>query len=152
MADDITPLMTELNKLIETQTFSASAAEGIAKLRKRVEDADKRELYSQQSIAELKREKLALENKVERLTRDLGDWGAREAALVEREKKMTELEKTAAVESAVRDAYASMFDKMFANRRFRESNIDSHSESGYVGGQSTNRNVTHSITRDGEES
>jgi uncharacterized protein (DUF3084 family) len=145
-------LLQVLDDLIEKQTFSAAAADGIAALRKQAEDAETKATAALTANAELQKAKAKVEQSNAELQNKINDWNMLADNIYMREKKITELEKQAAVSSALSDAYIRMFDKVFANRQFREKSIDSHSESGYANNQSTSKSVTHSITREGEES
>lgn len=113
--DDLTKA---IDKLLNEKTFTVEAVRGIEELRKRAAD-----LHSQLArTQELQRE---YSDKYAIAAGENAILKARENAVAEREKKMTELEMKAAVESAKAQVWDQCFGRIFANRIVREHVNDS---------------------------
>jgi len=111
-------LTTLIEKLVEEKTFSLDAVAAIQTIRQKAVDLEK-QLSQALTSAD------AYKDKLDAITFEHSRLIARENSVIEREKKMVELEKAVAVSDAVRAAQKDMFDRMFANRVVRESNITS---------------------------
>lgn len=119
MADN-SKLMAELNALVESRTFTAEAAAGIARLRDRVmESEDLIKSLSEQLGEKIEEAKTLREDK-DKLRGSLVNWQAREEALIKREADMTKLEKSLAVAEAKALAFDTINQRMLANRIMRE--------------------------------
>jgi septal ring factor EnvC (AmiA/AmiB activator) len=110
--NNISSLMRELNALVESRTFTAEAAGGIAKLRDQAIAAEKKIADLEDQLKNARTSNSALDSNNAKLNARLNEWKAREESLAAREKKMTELER----DLAVANAKGAAFDEIrYAN-------------------------------------
>lgn len=117
---DISDLMRELNNLVESRTFTAEAAGGIAKLRERALEAEKRIAALEENLERERRATAKFQAELNEATQTSNSWEMRRADLVKREAAMIELEKKVAVAEAVGKAHDTINQRMLANRIVRE--------------------------------
>lgn len=119
------PILTAIDKLVEEKTFNLDALSAIQKLREQAVELDRKLKYAEHSKAELKIERDHKNTRITSLEKELKTWTDRESALRARELTVTELEKSTAVQGAIAQTYATIVDKMFANRVVRENFTES---------------------------
>lgn len=113
---DKSDVVKMIDDLVAEKTFSLDATTAIQSLKKRAE-ADALDLMN--VSIQLKN----ANKKIEDLLSDNSAMRQRETLVAEREKKAIDLEKTVACEIVRASTYKDMFDRMFANRIVRESNM-----------------------------
>jgi hypothetical protein len=113
-------LLQVLDDLIEKQTFSAAAADGIAALRNESKAAAEELAKARETCARLAKEKGAAEERNEEYKQRENAIISREVNIAEREKKMAELEKEVAVSKAVGAAFDQINQRILSNRIIRE--------------------------------
>lgn len=149
MADAETPnpILALIDKAVEEKTFSLDALTAVQKIKEQATKLDRDLKNAQQSLEHQKRETDRESTARARAEEKVKAWDAREAAIVAREAKLTELEKQSAVAQAESRVYFTVIDKMFANRQFRETVMESNmtpvpSAGGYSQSASGSRSVT----------
>jgi hypothetical protein len=117
-ADELTKM---IDTLVETKTFGLDAIDGVKALRDKAADLEKKLIAAGVAAANTS-EAVAKQNAaINQQLATIAAWEKREAELRAREAKMTELEKSVAVESAKSFVWDTCFSRLFANRVVRES-------------------------------
>lgn len=118
---DTTNITEAIDKIIEEETFSASAVEGIKALRDKAADLEfEVKDLSDRLTAETKNSS-AVETELSAFKGQQSVVAARESAVKEREEKITELEKGQAVSAARAETYKECVGLIFRNTEFKRS-------------------------------
>ena len=110
-----------LDEIVKDRTFSVEAVEGIQQLREDNKTLQAAARDDEVKIAEQKNDIEMQGRRIENLMAEVNEWKKRENNLLNREEKMTTLEKNEAVAKAVTEALGHCFDTVFNNTVFRES-------------------------------
>lgn len=117
-SDELTKM---IDNLVETKTFGLDAIDGVKALRDKAADLEKKLKAADTANVEARRNTLELEGINKTQTDRLVAWEKRLFDLTTREAKITDLEKTVAVETTRAATLDSCMSRMLANRSVRES-------------------------------
>lgn len=130
------PILALIDKAVEEKTFSLDALIAVQRIKEEATKLEKDLRYARSSIESYKIDLGREQAKRNTAEENVKKWQEREAALVAREAKITELELKTAVAEAESRVYASITDKMFANRILRENVVVSATRPIIAPGQS----------------
>lgn len=119
------PILALIDRAVEEKTFSLDALTAVQKIKEQATKLDTDLKYARDSLKSQQHETEREASAKRRAEEVVKTWEAREAAIAVREAKVTELEKASAVAQAEARTFNSVFDRMFANRQFREMIIES---------------------------
>lgn len=114
-------LMQQIAALIHEKTFTAEAIEGIKLLHEECKKLEANAFIQAERIDTLERDKKAFMLAYDKAQVELKEFRDREGNLVNREARVTELEKTTAVASGKLEAFSDAFHTIFKNTVVRES-------------------------------
>lgn len=147
-------IMKLIDKAVEEKTFSLDALSAIQKIKDQAALLNARVEQLSNDLDRGTKHNADLKSVINAQDAEIAKWQNREKELIEREKKHIDLEKNCAVAVAVQLAQDKMFERMFANRQFRESVIENgmravanHAPGGY----STTLPETHNKSTTTEE-
>ncbi|MBS0368979.1 MAG: hypothetical protein JSS57_07250 [Proteobacteria bacterium] len=110
----------QIDELLEKQTFSAAAVDGIKALRDRVAQQEAKIAEYGATIGELNTSVGKKRDENIALTTEVEKWRQREIDITAREAKMTEVERKEAVAAAKLDGFQSAMSMVFKNTIVRE--------------------------------
>lgn len=141
-----TKLASMLADIAASETFSVAAINRYNSLIKQVESMEKREADLNEKLEAAKREVIEKGRQITRLDSELSAFRYRESDIAEREKKIFDLEKQAAVNAAVADTWAKSCGLMFRNIEVRQSAFGTRpvAMDGYVSSSNFSSDVTSS--------
>ena len=147
MPTDMKQLQESIDRLIESGTFSAKSAEGIAELRADNEKLKGKLEMAESRIAGLKADLDTKTREIARLEADLGKATTMRTDLEAREKKMVAVETAKSVAEARAAAYLEVCGLVFRNTEFRRNMIGTAPHAGTANpNQYTNDTVAVSQT------
>ena len=113
------PVTDALREAMASATFKADTMQQFTELAQKVESLERTNEYLRGENAKLESENHRLRNDVMKAEAKVDEIGDRERACAEREAKISELEKDAAVAKAVSGELRSVFHVIFANNQVR---------------------------------
>lgn len=114
-----------IDKAVEEKTFSLDGLSAVQKIKDQVILSNARIEELTTWLKQKEKHNDELKAAIKEKEFEIAKWKTRENELVEREKKHIDLEKNCAVSVAVQIAQDKMFERLFANRQFRESVVES---------------------------
>ncbi|QRE00166.1 hypothetical protein [Burkholderia phage BCSR5] len=118
---DTQNILKVVDDLVLQKTLTVEAAEGLVKLRERVKSLEAANESLKASLTESQRENADYKGRLDRTIADLRVLQEKESSVREREAKVTELERKAAVAQAEASAYLTSMKIVFAPNIVRES-------------------------------
>lgn len=128
--DQTAELLAKVNQVIEAGTFSLQAAESIAKLREENATLKAKVTALEASCAATLNEKRLADAEVQRLRANESQLDARKKVVEEREAKLHEQERLAAVANARADTYKECVGLVFRNAEVRREVFASEQATG----------------------
>lgn len=120
-----TELTNAIDQIIQQKTFSLEGVDAIKTLKIKALALEESVIAKDRRIAELEQLRKDFSADITTLNDALKIARMREDSLVKREANIAQLERTSAVADARSGCYTDIFNKMFANRQFREHVIES---------------------------